>query len=68
MANWRHTSPTKLLESHLRRTPGTARAYRGDLAAFAKYVGARSMVAAVKKLVGSSRGEAKRVLWNAPVL
>ncbi len=62
MADWTGTSPAELLASHLNRRELTRRAYAADLAAFAKWLETGSPAEAVEKLVGTQRGQARRLL------
>ena len=62
MANWRYTSPRKLLEAHLSRPPNTRRAYLTDLEEFARFLGVSGPERAVKALVSMECGAALRVL------
>ncbi|MCG3179810.1 MAG: Tyrosine recombinase XerC [Phycisphaerae bacterium] len=62
MADWRHTTPMQLLDSHLNRLPGTTRAYAADLRAFAAFLKADSPQTAVEIIVGAERGAARRML------
>ncbi len=62
MADWHHTSPKQLLDSHLNRTANTARAYASDIHAFAAFLKVDSPAEAVETFVGSERGAARRIL------
>ena len=62
MADWAHTSPAELIESHLNRCAGTRRAYAADLLAFTRRLKLDSPVEAVKSLVGAQRGHARRLM------
>ncbi|HUX01941.1 MAG TPA: tyrosine-type recombinase/integrase [Phycisphaerae bacterium] len=63
MADWTDTTPSQLLEAHVRDRPGnTARSYAADVATFAEYLEARSPLQALEHLLQQSRGAAERTL------
>jgi len=50
------------MASHLERVASTRRAYTADLDQFARWLGLSTSEAAVERLVGAQRGEARRLL------
>jgi integrase len=66
LAEWTGTTPKQLVDTHLAKTPNTARGYREDLAAIAAWLdcgkGDKALAKAVVRLVDNGRSSAKRLL------
>jgi integrase len=69
LADWSRTTPEQLVETHLAKTTNTARGYREDLQALAKWMADRdggaeavSMAQAAGRIIDGGRAAAKRML------
>lgn len=67
LSDWTQITPEQLVETHLAKTPNTARGYRQDLEAFAAWMSERtgselSMSEAAQSLIDGGRAQAKRTM------